>query len=175
MAGSLLTQCWAASRAPNRPLFDRRAVCPCEFNCSRRTTEWCGHPSGASWFSATPTHPQPSCSFRHRPPSPRRRPRPGRHGARDLWDLWALSHLGAINGDALDLYQRHGPTNRPPASWLFDAAPSDTEWQAQLAGQPRITVSARTALDTVRAAWHAAAKIPDDQHGSRNLGPINDE
>jgi deazaflavin-dependent oxidoreductase (nitroreductase family) len=33
----------------------------------------------------------------------------------------------------------------------------------------------RTALDTVRAAWHAAAKIPDDQHGSRNLCPINDE
>lgn len=93
-----------------------------------------------------------------------------RHSARDLWDLWALSHLGAINADALDLYQRHGPTNRPPASWLFDAAPSDTEWQAQLAGQTRITVSARTALDTVRAAWHAAAEIPDDQHGSRNLG-----
>ena len=98
-----------------------------------------------------------------------------RRGARDLWDLWALSHLGAINSDAFGLYQRYGPTNRPPASWLFDAAPSDTEWQAQLAGQTRITVSARTALDIVRAAWHAAAKIPDDQRGSRNLGPINDE
>jgi hypothetical protein len=48
-----------------------------------------------------------------------------------------------------------------PRPRLFDAAPSDTEWQAQLAGQTRITVSARTALDTVRAAWPAAAKIPD--------------
>jgi predicted nucleotidyltransferase component of viral defense system len=98
-----------------------------------------------------------------------------RRGARDLWDLWALSHLGAINGDALGLYQRYGPTNRPPASRLFDAAPSDSEWQAQLAGQTRITVSARTALDTVRAAWHAAAKTTDEQRGSWDLGPINDE
>ncbi len=61
--------------------FDRRAACPCEFNCSPRTTEWCGHPSGASWFSATPTPPQPSCLFRHCPPLPRRRPRPGPIGA----------------------------------------------------------------------------------------------
>jgi hypothetical protein len=77
-----------------------------------------------------------------------------RRGARDLWDLWALSHLGAINGDAFSLYQR--------------------QWQVQLAGQTRITVSARTALDTVRAAWHAT-KIPDDQRGSWNLSPINDD
>ena len=38
-----------------------------------------------------------------------------RHAARDLWDLWALSKIGAIDAAAARLYRRHGPTNRPPA------------------------------------------------------------
>ena len=65
-----------------------------------------------------------------------------RKGARDLWDLWALSELGAIDRQAADLYRRYGPTNHPPTSRLFTSAPTDAEWQAQLAGQTRITVSA---------------------------------
>ena len=79
-----------------------------------------------------------------------------RKGARDLWDLWALSELGAIDRKAAHLYRRYGPTNRPPTSRLFMSAPTDAEWQSQLAGQTRITISARQALDAAREAWHAA-------------------
>ncbi len=86
-----------------------------------------------------------------------------RKGARDLWDLWALSELGAIDRIAAHLYRRYGPTNHPPASRLFTSAPTDAVWQAQLAGQTRITISARQALDAVRKAWCAA------------VTPINDE
>lgn len=79
-----------------------------------------------------------------------------RKGARDLWDLWALSELGAIDSQAADLYRRYGPTNRLPASRLFMSAPSDAEWQSQLAGQTRITISAGQAVVAVRDAWRAA-------------------
>jgi hypothetical protein len=58
---------------------------------------------------------------------------------------------------------RHGPTNQPPAPWLFRSAPTDAEWRSQLAGQTRLTVSAREALDLVREAWRAAVEMPDDQ------------
>jgi predicted nucleotidyltransferase component of viral defense system len=92
-----------------------------------------------------------------------------RHSARDLWDLWALSELGAIDRQAADLYRRHGPTNRPPSARLFTKAPTDAEWRAQLAGQTRITVSARQALAAVREAWRAAVDTPDDQH---TRGPL---
>jgi predicted nucleotidyltransferase component of viral defense system len=92
-----------------------------------------------------------------------------RHGARDLWDLWALSELGAIDQRAADLYRRHGPTNRPPSARLFTKAPTDGEWRAQLAGQTRITVSAHQALAAVREAWRAVVDTPDDQH---TRGPL---
>lgn len=38
-----------------------------------------------------------------------------RHASRDLWGLWALNRLGAIDAAAEDLYRRYGPTNQPPA------------------------------------------------------------
>ena len=79
-----------------------------------------------------------------------------RKGARDLWDLWALSVLGAIDRQASDLYRRYGPTNHPPTSRLFTSAPTDAEWQSQLAGQTRITISAEQAVVAVRDAWRAA-------------------
>jgi hypothetical protein len=55
------------------------------------------------------------------------------------------------------LYRRYGPTNQPPTPRLFVAAPTDAEWRAQLAGQTRITISAREALDAVREAWRVVA------------------
>jgi hypothetical protein len=64
-----------------------------------------------------------------------------RHAARDLWDLWALSRLGAIDATAATLYQRYGPTTKAPGPYLFRGAPSDADWQAQLAGQTRLNVS----------------------------------
>ncbi len=38
-----------------------------------------------------------------------------RQAARDLWDLRALSRLGAIDSRAERLYRRYGPTNQPPS------------------------------------------------------------
>lgn len=81
-----------------------------------------------------------------------------RHASRDLWDLWALSRLGAIDPAARELYRRHGPTNKPPAQHNFTKAPSEAEWQNQLAGQTRLTVSASDALNVVREAWVRANK-----------------
>ena len=80
------------------------------------------------------------------------------NAARDLWDLWALSELGAIDAVAASIYCRYGPANRPPAPYLFTKAPTDAQWQAQLAGQTRITVSAQAALEAVRVAWRQAAE-----------------
>lgn len=76
-----------------------------------------------------------------------------RHASRDLWDLWALSRLGAIDGAAEDLYRRYGPTNQPPAPHDFTKAPTEAEWQNQLAGQTRLMISPRDALRAVRDTW----------------------
>lgn len=76
-----------------------------------------------------------------------------RHASRDLWDLWALSRLGAIDTATEDLYRRYGPTNQPPAPHDFTKAPTEAEWQNQLAGQTRLTVSPSDALIAVRDAW----------------------
>ncbi len=76
-----------------------------------------------------------------------------RHAARDLWDLWALNRMGAIDAAAEDLYRRYGPTNQPPAPHDFATAPTEADWRNQLAGQTRLTVSARDALGDVRDAW----------------------
>jgi hypothetical protein len=69
-----------------------------------------------------------------------------RRAPRDLWDLWALNRIGAIDAVALQLYRRFGPTNQPPGSYVFETPPSEAEWQSQLAGQTRLTVHAADAL-----------------------------
>jgi predicted nucleotidyltransferase component of viral defense system len=76
-----------------------------------------------------------------------------RSAPRDLWDLWALSGIGAISNAALHLFREFGPTNRPPGLYLFGNPPSDAEWQTQLAGQTRLTVTAAEALTIVHDAW----------------------
>lgn len=80
-----------------------------------------------------------------------------RRAPRDLWDLWALSRIGAIDAVALELYRRFGPTNQTPGEYLFKTAPSDAQWQTQLAGQTRLTITAVEALATVRDSWARAA------------------
>jgi predicted nucleotidyltransferase component of viral defense system len=77
---------------------------------------------------------------------------------RDLWDLRALSGVGAIDADAAALFRRYGPTNKNPAPHMFARAPSGAEWQSQLAGQTRLTVSATEALKKVREAWRQASR-----------------
>lgn len=79
-----------------------------------------------------------------------------RGAARDLYDLWGLAGIGALDAEAADLFVRLGPTGRPPASWMFDRPPSPADWRAQLGGQTRIAVSAGEALDVVREAWTQA-------------------
>jgi hypothetical protein len=77
---------------------------------------------------------------------------------RDLWDLRALSGVGAIDADAAALFRRYGPTNKNPVPHMFNRAPSDAEWQSQLAGQTRLAVSAAEALKVVREAWRWASR-----------------
>ncbi|WP_445165895.1 nucleotidyl transferase AbiEii/AbiGii toxin family protein [Mycolicibacterium sp. Dal123E01] len=76
-----------------------------------------------------------------------------RHAPRDLWDLWALSQIGAIDEAAAELYRRLGPTGHPPSAYLFDRAPSESQWQTQLGGQTKLTVTGSEALTVVRGAW----------------------
>lgn len=76
-----------------------------------------------------------------------------RSAPRDLWDLRALSQIGAIDETALHIFQKFGPTNRPPGGRIFADPPSDAAWQTQLAGQTRLTVTAVEALRIVREAW----------------------
>lgn len=88
-----------------------------------------------------------------------------RHAARDLWDLWALSTIGAINEAAAQLYRRFGPTNHEPAPHLFDRPPSESDWRSQLAGQTRLTIGASDALSVVREAWAHVVNDDRNQHG----------
>ncbi|MEW2479987.1 nucleotidyl transferase AbiEii/AbiGii toxin family protein [Mycobacterium sp. NPDC049093] len=88
-----------------------------------------------------------------------------RHASRDLWDLWALDRIGAIDAEAENLYRRFGPTNNPPALRDFMTAPTEADWQSQLAGQTRLTVSPKDALTAVHDAW--AQVIAASASGSR--------
>ncbi len=79
-----------------------------------------------------------------------------RGSPRDLYDLWALANVGALNAESAALFAEHGPINKPPRSWMFGKAPAAAEWQSQLASQTRLTVSADEALSVVRTAWSTA-------------------
>lgn len=78
-----------------------------------------------------------------------------RAAPRDLWDLWALAKIGAIEDVAAQLFRQFGPTNKPPSGEQFVNAPTAAEWHAQLAGQTRLDVTAHEALSVVRASWVA--------------------
>lgn len=80
----------------------------------------------------------------------------GRGAARDLYDLWALAELGALNASAAAVFAKHGSTGHPPREFMFSTAPSELEWEASLAGQTRLEVSASEALAIVRGAWGRA-------------------
>ena len=79
-----------------------------------------------------------------------------RGAPRDLYDEWAMSERGLIDGAALDVFVRHGPTGKPPASWVFSSGPDDKTWRGALGHQTRLTVTAGEALALVGAAWAAA-------------------
>lgn len=81
-----------------------------------------------------------------------------RAAPRDLYDLWALAHAGALTPTAARLYVKHGPTGRPPRESNFAAAPSEAEWRASLSPQTRLNVTARDALAVVRREWARAVR-----------------
>ena len=76
--------------------------------------------------------------------------------ARDLYDLWALAKRNDITREAAELFVEHGPTGSPPRSFMFDRAPTEQEWTAQLASQTVLRVTAAEAIDVVREAWAVA-------------------
>jgi len=81
-----------------------------------------------------------------------------RAAARDLYDLWALATHGHLNTEAAELFARHGPTNQPPTPDLFRTAPNQDQWQRDLGGQLRLTVTAAQVLTAVREHWSTATR-----------------
>jgi hypothetical protein len=85
---------------------------------------------------------------------------------RDLWDLWALAVVGAIDSEAAASFAAHGPTSGVPQSWMLTRAPKPDEWYQRLAGQTRLAVDADEALAVVRAAWARATDTDPHLGGS---------
>lgn len=79
-----------------------------------------------------------------------------RAAPRDLYDLWALSRIGAMNATSAALFARHGPTGSVPRPWTFTTAPTEQRWREQLANQTTLRITAAEALQAVRAAWASA-------------------
>lgn len=79
-----------------------------------------------------------------------------RRASRDLYDQWAMSERGLIDGEALDVVVRHGPTGKSPGSWVFESGPDDETWRRALGHQACLTVTAIEALATAQAVWAAA-------------------
>jgi predicted nucleotidyltransferase component of viral defense system len=76
-----------------------------------------------------------------------------RRQPRDLYDLWGLAGIGAIDETARDLYVTFGPSGEPPDRSLFEEPPDDDSWKDQLGGQTRLLVGALEAASRVRDAW----------------------
>jgi predicted nucleotidyltransferase component of viral defense system len=77
-----------------------------------------------------------------------------RHAPRDLYDLWALGEHGHIDAEAADLFRRYGQGGNPK-TWLTEP-PTDKAWNAALAHQGRIRISATDALTEVKDMWRRA-------------------
>ncbi|GAB6859030.1 nucleotidyl transferase AbiEii/AbiGii toxin family protein [Microbacterium xylanilyticum] len=74
-----------------------------------------------------------------------------RGAARDLYDLWAMAEDGMIDADAAAVFGRLGPVTRASAV-SFARIPSRLEWDAALAHQCVVQVSADRAAARVRLA-----------------------
>lgn len=88
-----------------------------------------------------------------------------RRASRDLYDLWLLAGVGALDDTAAELFRKHGPTNKKPTPDQFSEAPDEAIGRRDLAGQTRLTITASEALDRVRTAWE------EGQHSSRTTLP----
>lgn len=76
----------------------------------------------------------------------------GRHTSRDLYDLWALARIGAVDEEAAAAYVR-GVGHRPHA-YLFDRLPAD-DWVTALAHQTAELPEAAEALRLVHESFAA--------------------
>jgi hypothetical protein len=74
-----------------------------------------------------------------------------RRAARDLYDLWSLASIGALDADAVAAYEV-AVGYRPPLS-LFDRVPDAAEWRTSLAHQTAVLPPADEAVAAVRAAF----------------------
>lgn len=88
-----------------------------------------------------------------------------RHAPRDLYDLYGLSELKALDPAAAALFARLGPTGHPPQPWMFTIPPTAAHWTAQLGAQTRLTVGPLEALTVVREAWVASLARVDGDRG----------
>lgn len=75
-----------------------------------------------------------------------------RRAPRDLYDLWGLARLGALDMHAAELFATLGPTGQPPQRWMFTDPPTTDTWTTELGGQTRIAVGPLEALAVVRDA-----------------------
>jgi len=78
-----------------------------------------------------------------------------RRAPRDLYDLWALALAGALTTSAAQLFATHTGLGMPQ-DHMFSRVSDAQDWQEQLSGQTRLTVSSDEALQVVRSAWSAA-------------------
>ena len=69
------------------------------------------------------------------------------------WKAVAWHDRGEITKRAAELFVAHGPIGNTPQPWMFTSAPTEERWQAQLAGQTRLTISAAEALGVIADAW----------------------
>lgn len=74
-----------------------------------------------------------------------------RRAARDLYDLWALSRIGAVDDEALATFRR--AVGWTPRASLFDVPPA--EWEGPLRSQTAYLPPVGEALAVVRAAFAA--------------------
>lgn len=79
-----------------------------------------------------------------------------RAAPRDLFDLWSLAGIGAIDSEAAQLFAKHGPTNKPPNQSFFGNPPDEAVWRRDLSSQTWLQVSAADALAVVEQAWRLA-------------------
>jgi predicted nucleotidyltransferase component of viral defense system len=84
-----------------------------------------------------------------------------RHAPRDLYDLSELAKAGYVNSQAAELFERFGPTGATPQSWMFEKAPSESEWQIELSHQTILQITAQEALRTVKTAWSKTVRASE--------------
>jgi len=93
-----------------------------------------------------------------------------REAPRDLYDVWGLARLGALDLQAAELFAALGRTGQVPQPWMFTDPPTHDSWAKELGGQIRIAVGPLEALAVVRDAWtrHSGAHTDRPRQAGAN-------